>query len=262
MDKKTLSISIITPTLNASKYIQKCLSSVSNQKGVIVEHIIIDGGSIDNTVFLANEHGAKVFVLKDSSIYEALNYGVSIAKAKVVGFLNCDDYYHSFMTLKMVIDSFGVEDDIDIVYGNCRFVDSSGIHLYRLIPNRNLAMWSARVRYFNISHPSWFILKDKFYYFGEYKASLKYVADCDFILKALSYGAKFRYINVDLATFVLHNANASSSSIARNEKDRSFVSWNGNSLTLYLLHYLFMAIMYLRDLSYFKYRFFRIANGR
>lgn len=253
-------ISIITPTLNAGKYIRKCLSTVSSQEGVVVEHIVIDGGSIDDTVSIATELGARVYVLKGSSIYEALNYGSSLAESKYIGFLNGDDYYHSPFALRKVLDSFALLNDVDIVYGNCRFVDSSGQKLYRLIPSRNLKISSARICYFNVSHPTWFILKDTFFKYEKYDVSLRFVADCDFILRALSRSAKFLYVDFDLATFVLHGSNMSSSNDAQVEKRRSFVSWNGESTILTLLHYLFMTIMYSRDVGYFKFRVKRMMK--
>jgi glycosyltransferase involved in cell wall biosynthesis len=43
-------ISIITATFNAEATIRDCLSSVRNQQNILVEHIIIDGGSKDRTV--------------------------------------------------------------------------------------------------------------------------------------------------------------------------------------------------------------------
>ena len=43
-------ISIITPSLNAEKYINKCIKSIRLQKEVNVQHIVVDGGSNDSTI--------------------------------------------------------------------------------------------------------------------------------------------------------------------------------------------------------------------
>ena len=43
-------ISILTPSYNQGKFIEKAITSVMNQNWQNVEHIIIDGGSTDNTI--------------------------------------------------------------------------------------------------------------------------------------------------------------------------------------------------------------------
>ena len=43
-------ISIITVVLNNEQYLQECIDSLNIQKYTNYEHIIIDGGSTDNTI--------------------------------------------------------------------------------------------------------------------------------------------------------------------------------------------------------------------
>ena len=52
-------ISIVLATFNEEKNIRECLNSV---KGLADEIVIVDGGSKDKTVQIANEYGAKVAV--------------------------------------------------------------------------------------------------------------------------------------------------------------------------------------------------------
>ena len=42
-------ISIIIPVYNCSKYINKCIDSIINQKGVDYEILLIDDGSTDSS---------------------------------------------------------------------------------------------------------------------------------------------------------------------------------------------------------------------
>ena len=51
-----MSISIITTVLNNEKFIYDCVSSVRNQKfNQDYEHIVVDGGSKDNTLKILRE---------------------------------------------------------------------------------------------------------------------------------------------------------------------------------------------------------------
>ena len=50
----TLKISVITISFNSGGTIQKTLDSVFNQSYNNIEHIIVDGGSRDNTIAICN----------------------------------------------------------------------------------------------------------------------------------------------------------------------------------------------------------------
>ena len=48
-----MKVSIITATYNSEKNISDCLQSVATQTHKNIEHIVIDGGSTDNTIEIA-----------------------------------------------------------------------------------------------------------------------------------------------------------------------------------------------------------------
>ena len=76
--------------------VQDALRSVVQQTYPHVEHILIDGGSSDNTVALARSQGRTGMVIvsePDQGIYDAMNKGLRRATGDVVAFLNADDYY-------------------------------------------------------------------------------------------------------------------------------------------------------------------------
>lgn len=80
-------ITIITPTLNASETLQRCIDSVRAQ-GIAVEHLFVDGGSTDGTRAMLG-----TFIdAPGSNIYEAQNIGINAAKGEWLYFLGADDY--------------------------------------------------------------------------------------------------------------------------------------------------------------------------
>jgi glycosyltransferase involved in cell wall biosynthesis len=86
-------VTVVTPTLNAARYLPECIQSVqrNNSPAVEVEHVIVDGGSTDKTLALAAAAGVRTLVGKDKGIFDAINKGSFAASGELLGFLGADD---------------------------------------------------------------------------------------------------------------------------------------------------------------------------
>jgi rSAM/selenodomain-associated transferase 2 len=85
--RSTISISIIIPALNEMENLPRTLNAVSNAVGV--EVIVVDGGSSDDTIKVANSFGARV-ISAPRSRSQQMNLGASIAKGEILLFLHAD----------------------------------------------------------------------------------------------------------------------------------------------------------------------------
>jgi rSAM/selenodomain-associated transferase 2 len=81
-------ISIIIPVLNEAATIKPTLSQLQKQPGV--EIIVVDGGSQDNTVNLAQQTGVKVITVVGKNRAAQMNAGADIATGEVLLFLHID----------------------------------------------------------------------------------------------------------------------------------------------------------------------------
>lgn len=89
-----MKISILTPSYNQGNYIEKNIQSVLRQSYDNVEHIIIDGGSQDNTVDILKRYSHLKWVSEaDEGQADALNKGLAMATGDIIGWVNSDDYY-------------------------------------------------------------------------------------------------------------------------------------------------------------------------
>lgn len=90
-------ISIIIPVFNAEKYINRCIKSVVNQSYSELEIIVVNDGSIDNSLFICEllatqDSRIKVVSQDNGGVSKARNTGLRLAKGEYVMFLDSDDY--------------------------------------------------------------------------------------------------------------------------------------------------------------------------
>src|SRR5262249_42799842 len=107
-------------TLNAGRTIAQALASVPNA----AQHIVVDGGSTDNTLVLCAERAAtETIVVPDCSIYEAWNIGLERARGDWVMFLNADDELAEDAAETVAL-CFARRPEAEIVAGRALMIDS------------------------------------------------------------------------------------------------------------------------------------------
>lgn len=89
-------VSIIIPVYNIEKYLSRCLKSVINQTYKNLEIIIINDGSTDKSLFIANKFASdqrvKIYTQKNRGLSAARNYGISLASGEYISLVDGDDY--------------------------------------------------------------------------------------------------------------------------------------------------------------------------
>ena len=85
--------SVITPSFNQGQYIAQCINSVSAQNYPQIEHIVVDGGSTDNTLTVLKQYPHLTVISEpDWGQSDALNKALRTARGDYVAFINADDY--------------------------------------------------------------------------------------------------------------------------------------------------------------------------
>ena len=82
-------ISIVIPTLNESNYLADTLQSIFDAVSNPIEIIVVDGGSVDNTVEIAIKFGVQVVLCGNGRSYQ-MNAGATVATGDVLMFLHGD----------------------------------------------------------------------------------------------------------------------------------------------------------------------------
>jgi len=117
-------ISIITPSFNQGRYLERTILSVLNQGYPNLEYIIIDGGSTDESVQIIKKYEKYIAYWvseKDNGQAHALNKGFKLATGELVGWQNADDIYlpNALQKVALAYQRTGA----DVIFGNIYLID-------------------------------------------------------------------------------------------------------------------------------------------
>ncbi|NJL61888.1 MAG: glycosyltransferase [Methylacidiphilales bacterium] len=208
-----MKISIITPTFNSEKTIEKTILSVIHQTHKFpLEYIVIDGGSTDRTCEIIKKYSdyINVFISEpDNGAYDAMNKGISLASGDIIGIINSDDWYNCG-AIKIVEDTFTSHHQIDIIYSPITNY-FKGEYVATFVPG-DIEKLPIR---FTLNHPSCFIKKTAYKLVGLYKTCFHIAADYDLILRLFLANCNFHYIDTPLAAYSLNGMSSSTNPITR-----------------------------------------------
>jgi len=224
-----MKVSIVTASFNQGKFIEKCLASVRNQQGDFeVEHIILDNCSSDATSdALASYQDSpedvqlRVIVEADEGQTAAINRGFNLASGDIVCWLNTDEWYEDG-SLTKVTEFFATHPKVDVVFGNCNFVDSGG----DLVKSKREYFYSkSMLVYYGCFMPSCvtFVRREVIDAGVLLDLEFKVAMDLDWYVRIANAGYQFAHIPYTLASFTWHDTNISSTFAERRTVEKRLI---------------------------------------
>lgn len=203
-----MDFTIITPSLNYGRFLADCLESVAGQRGVSLEHWVMDGGSTDDSAAVAARFPhASWHQAPDRGMSDAINKGFDRAKGDWVIWLNADDRLKPG-ALQAMLEHLR-KSDADVVYGDWDFMDESGSFLRHVVAPR----WSLFVHVHHhcfIGSTAAFYRKSSVLGGGHrLRTDFHYVMDGEFYARLHTVGLEFEKVRATVADFRLHGTNAS-----------------------------------------------------
>lgn len=178
MEKTGKILTLIIPSYNMEKYLDRCLSSLIVDKGkmALVEVLVINDGSKDRTSEIGHNYESRFpdtfhVIDKENGHYgSCINSGLVLARGKYVKVLDADDYFSpSFADFL----SFLEEADAELVLSDSISQDGNGNELSRItfpLPSRQtmgidslLKNGISHLNHFNITYRT-HILKEMEYH--------------------------------------------------------------------------------------------------
>lgn len=119
-------VSVIIPVYNEEKYLKQCLQSIVNQSYRDIEIIIVDDGSDDGSLAIAEqfkEHDQRIFLLHEehAGVGHAKNCGLEVARGSYLTFVNANHYLDPNYLL--VLEQTMIGNHCDIIESSYTNVD-------------------------------------------------------------------------------------------------------------------------------------------
>ena len=128
-----LRVSIVTPSFNQGKFIEKTILSVLCQDYLNLEYLVVDGLSNDETKAILKKYQKYIDVViieKDDGQSDALNKGFKLATGDILAYLNSDDCYANPTVISKVVEHFNAAPNVDVIYGCREIVNEEGYFNY------------------------------------------------------------------------------------------------------------------------------------
>jgi glycosyltransferase involved in cell wall biosynthesis len=176
-------ITVLTPSRNRGDKIARALRSVLDQNYSDVEHLILDGGSTDDTLdVVAGFPHAKVASRSDTGAQNAVNKGLALATGDIVGLLCTDDWYLPG-AFAAVASAFATNPDLDAVAGKAVFCREGHTKAFLECRHGIGIEMGAEIMFGAPCLASWFIRRNALRELGGYCEEFGISADRDMAIK-------------------------------------------------------------------------------
>mgnify|MGYP005842235629 CR=1 FL=1 len=206
----SLTLSLVTPSLNQKIYLAQMLESVKVQTAPPCEHLIFDAGSTDGSFELLRAYeqeskNVKLYHGIDNGQTNAINLGFKECTGDIIAWLNTDDRYISPRIFAKVLKFFTTHEDVDVIYGRGRFVDEESEFLKEAFVHKDSSRMEERlINAVGILQPSLFMRRTVFESVGPLNESLDYCMDYEYWIRAAQSGYRFCFIDEVFSEAVLH----------------------------------------------------------
>ena len=208
-----MKISVVTVCFNSGTTIEATIQSVMRQKYSNIEHIIIDGGSSDNTHSIINKYKcnfASLIVERDHGIYDAMNKGIKLSSGDVICLLNSDDVFASDDVLSRVALEFTQHPRAEALLSNITHADSNDLwgEPLRIGSIKYFAPWQLRFG-LNPPHPGLFLRSDVYNKYGLFESGYSISADIEYMVR-IFVKSKINYVKTNIHSVIMREGGASS----------------------------------------------------
>ncbi|MCX6722135.1 MAG: glycosyltransferase family 2 protein [Candidatus Staskawiczbacteria bacterium] len=255
MENQKLLVSIITPTFNRGKFLEQNIISIKNQDYPFIEHIVIDGGSTDNSLEILKKYegtyNLKWISEKDNGCADAMNKGFERASGQIFCWLDSDDFYLP-CAIKKIAEVFKNNLNVDAVFGDVLLGTVEG----KIIGYTKYTSFNAETSIYLgmvVATQSTFWRSTLHRKINGLDAKYLRCADLDFFTRMAISGAKFRHVRNFLSVYRYHPGQLTQSvDLCEKEKKEIFQKYSDNKLNARGLKLKRMKLLLERAVNFIK----------
>ncbi|NMA47845.1 MAG: glycosyltransferase [Lentisphaerae bacterium] len=220
-----MKITVITICWNSAATLRRCMDSLLQQRRLPNEYILVDGGSSDGTLTMAEEARAafaasginfKILAQErregEAGIPSAWNQGIAASSGELIGLLNSDDWYEEDALFE-VEQALGQESAADMVIAPIHLRKQGGEICGAIHPK---CLWLSEIL-MPIPHPGCFVRRRLYDRLGLYDTSYRIAADYDFIWRCRKADVPYLTLSLPLVNMVVGGTANSNRAVARKE---------------------------------------------
>jgi len=120
-------ISVLTPSLNHGRFLRQTIESIASQEFRSFEHIVVDGGSSDETVDILRQYPHVRWISeKDRDVLEAYRKGLAMARGRYVIQCCVSDGFLDRNWFRKCVDILERDEEISLVWGFAQTMSEEG----------------------------------------------------------------------------------------------------------------------------------------
>jgi glycosyltransferase involved in cell wall biosynthesis len=200
----TPKISLVTPSFNQARFVERTICSIIDQGYPELEYLVMDGGSTDGSAEIIRRHADRMTYWQsgpDGGQSAAIQAGFERATGDILGWVNSDDVLLPG-ALRRVAEFFTNRPDCELLIGNSVRIDDQDNAVKRVwaypLDYQRILYWGT-----GFDQPASFWRRSLFFEAGGLDTALQFCFDYDLYLRMAKRSPVYR-CNVFLAALRLH----------------------------------------------------------